>query len=220
MINVDLTNVTFCILGVKKSGKSTLANIILNDTGRDALYYDTLGETPPSAAFNYYVPRDRYSVAELETIIKKITPPAGADVNQFIPPYTMFIIDETNRFCPPKPHPLPPAVADLNDQNRHYLMSVGYVARRPSQLNSDLIELANYLFIFRLTGKNDLIYLDATVKGLGEAVAGLDNYQFVLVFPDKHFTVCRALKPNRDWLEKSQAVRAMPARADDGDDDI
>jgi DNA helicase HerA-like ATPase len=219
-INIDLSNVSFCILGVKKSGKSTLANIILNDTGNDALYYDTLGESPLDSPFNFYVPKDRYSVAELESVIAKITPQKGQDVNTFIPVYSMFIIDESNRFCPPKPHPLPPAVADLNDQNRHYLMSVGYVARRPSQLNSDLIELSDYLFIFRLTGKNDLIYLDATVKGLGDAVAKLEKFQFVLVHPDKHFQVCNALKPNIDWIKRSETVRQIVRPEDSVNDKV
>lgn len=209
-MNIDLSNVSFCILGVKKSGKSTLANILLNDSGQSALYYDTLGESPKNSAYDYYVPKDRYSVVELENVITKITPQAGTDINVFMPPYSMFIIDECNRFCPPKPHPLPPKVADLNDQNRHYLMSVGYVARRPSQLNSDLIELADYLFIFRLTGKNDLIYLDATISGLGQAVAGLGKFEFVLVTPDKHFQVCNALKANAEWLKRSEAVRELP----------
>jgi DNA helicase HerA-like ATPase len=206
-IEVDLSNVSFCILGVKASGKSTAANIILSECGESSLYYDTLGESPKSARYNYYIPKDRYSVAELENVIIKITPQSGQSVETFTPPYSMFIIDETNRFCPPKPHPLPPKVADLNDQNRHYLMSVGYVARRPSQLNSDLIELANYLFIFRLTGKNDLIYLDSTVKGLAAAVSNLDKFQFVLVHPDKHYQICNALKPNIDWLRRSDNIR-------------
>ena len=206
-IEIDLSNVTFCILGVKASGKSTCANIILSDCGDNALYYDTLGESPKNASYNYYIPKDRYSVDELEMVISKITPQKGQDVEQFQPPYGMFIIDESNRFCPPKPHPLPPKIADLNDQNRHYLMSVGFVARRPSQLNSDLIELANYLFIFRLTGKSDLVYLDATVKGLGDVVASIDKYQFVLVHPDKHYEVCNALKPNIEWLKRSDNTR-------------
>jgi len=206
-IEIDLTNVTFCILGVKSSGKSTFANIILNDCGDNALYYDTLGESPANAPYNYYIPKDRYSVEELEMVISKITPQKGQNVEQFTPPYGMFIIDESNRFCPPKPKPLPARVADLNDQNRHYLMSVGFIARRPCQLNSDLIELANYLFIFRLTGKGDLVYLDGTVKGLADAVSNLDKYQFVLVHPDKHYQICNALKPNIDWIKRRDNVR-------------
>jgi hypothetical protein len=206
-IDIDLSNVSFCILGVKASGKSTLANIILSDCADNALYYDTLGESPRNATYNYYIPKDRYSVSELEMVISKITPQKGQSVESFTPPYALFIIDECNRFCPPKPHPLPYRIADLNDQNRHYLMSVGYVARRPSQLNSDLIELANYLFIFRLTGKNDLIYLDSTVKGLADAVRQLEKYEFVLVYPDKHFQICNALKANKEWLKRSDNIR-------------
>jgi hypothetical protein len=207
MSEIDLSNVTFCVLGVKKSGKSTLANMLLNQSGDNALYYDTLGESPKDAKYNYYIPKDRYSVPELETVVYKITPPKGADINNWLPPYGLFIIDEANRFCPAKPHPLPASIADLNDQARHYLMSVGYIARRPSQLNSDLIELSDYVFIFRLTGKNDLIYLDATVKGLGDAVARLDSFQFVTVYPDKHFEICKALTPDQSWIAHSQAVR-------------
>ena len=215
MKEIDLSNVTFCILGVKKSGKSSLANRILNDSGDYGLYYDTLGETPKNAPFNYYVPKDRYSVEELESVISKITPQPGQDINTFLPTYGMFVIDESNRFCPPKPHPLPSKVGDLNDQNRHYLMSVGYIARRPSQLNSDLIELADYLFIFRLTGKNDLVYLDATVSGLGQAVSKLGKFEFVLVYPDKHFETCAAIKPDKYWLERSESVRNIPDEPED-----
>jgi hypothetical protein len=207
MIDIDLSNVSFCVLGVKGSGKSTLVNKLLMDCGVDGLYYDTLGETPANVPFNFYVPKDRYSVIELESIINKITPQKGQDIHNFTPPFSMFIVDEMPRFAPAKPHPLPESVADLNDQNRHYLMSVGYVARRPSQLNSDLVELANYLFIFRLTGKNDLVYLDATVKGLADAVQGLEKYEFVLVHPDKHFEICNPIVPDKEWLKRSEQQR-------------
>lgn len=206
-MEIDLSNVTFTVLGLKGSGKSTLCNKLLNDCGENALYYDTLGETPKNAAFNFYVPTDRYSDAELESVIGRITPQKGQDINTFIPPYGLFIIDEMPRFAPPKPHPLPDSIADLNDQNRHYLMSVGYVARRPTQLNSDLIELSNYIFIFRLTGKNDLIYLNSTVSGLGDAVNKLDKFQYVLVYPDKHYQICKAITPDKDWIKRNNTVR-------------
>lgn len=193
---MDLTGKTFCILGLKGTGKSTLANLILNTYGASALYYDTLFEAPPDSVFDVYQPNNRYSVRELETVINAIIP---QNVNQ-LPKYRLVIIDEANRHCPPKPSPLPPAIADLNDQCRHYLMSAGFIARRPIQLNSDLMELADYIFIFRLTGKNDIQYLENTVTGLGEAVKSLGNHEFIQVNPDKSFQVCAPINPDKNWI--------------------
>lgn len=204
---ISLVDVSFCIFGLKKSGKSTLANTILEDCGESALYYDTLGESPPASKYSFYIPKDRYSSAELESVISRITPQSQEQVKTFDPPFRMFIIDEANRSCPTKPHPLPQKVADLNDQCRHYHMSVGYIARRPVQLNQDLTELADYLFIFRLTGTNDLKYLGEIVSGLDEAVMSLKDFEFVLVYPDKHFEICAPLTANKNWLEKSDHER-------------
>ena len=114
------------------------------------------------------------------------------------------VIDEANRHCPPKPSPLPAAVADLNDQCRHYLMTAGFIARRPSQLNQDLTELADYIFIFRLTGINDIKYLNNTVSGLGEAVQGLEKHGFIQVNPDKSYNIMEPITPDEIWLSNAK----------------
>jgi DNA helicase HerA-like ATPase len=199
---IDLAGKSFVILGLKGTGKSTLANLILNTYGEKAFLYDTLYESPELSPFDIYRPKNRYSVAELEAVIRAIVP---ENINQ-LPKYRLFVIDEANRFCPPYPSPLPASVADLNDQCRHYLMSAGFIARRPSQLNSNLIELADYTFVFRLTGKNDLVYLNNTVSGLGDAVATLGKYEFMQVNPDKSYEVCEPITPDKRWLERASAL--------------
>ena len=199
---MDLTGKTFTILGLKGTGKSTIANLVLNTFGEKALYYDTLYEAPENSIFDIWQPKNRYSVAELESVIKAIIP---QKINE-LPKYRMVIIDEANRFCPPKPSPLPASIADLNDQCRHYLMSAGFIARRPVQLNQDLIELSDYIFVFRLTGKNDIQYLNNTVSGLGDTVAELDKFEFVLVNPDKSFSVCEPIKPDKNWLTRAKKL--------------
>jgi hypothetical protein len=68
-------------------------------------------------------------------------------------------------------------------------MGVGYICRRPSQLNTDLTEIADYLFIFQLGGKNDIQYLNDLKQGLGEAVKNLPPFHFVTVYPDRSFRV-------------------------------
>ena len=199
---MDLTGKTGCIFGLKGVGKSTLADTLLTQYEQNALYYDTLSEAPETSIYDIYQPKNRFSVAELEVVIKAIVPPNA----NILPKYKMLIIDETNRFCPPKPSPLPPMVGDLNDLCRHYLMTVIFIARRPSQLNQDLTELADYLFIYKLTGKNDIQFLENTVSGLGDAVKSLGKFEFVLVNPDRTFEVCEPIKPNQLWLNRANSL--------------
>lgn len=199
---IDLTGKTFCCIGLRGTGKSTLVNTILEQFGKYGLYYDTLWEAPDDSPYDLYQPSDRRSVAELETIVKKITP-----INNSVAPYyRLFVIDECNRFCPSKPAMLPPQIADFNDQCRHYGIAGGYVARRPSQLHQDLIELADYIFIFGLTGKNDLKYLSDLVSGLDDAVRSLKKYEFVKVNPDRSFVICDPVKPQQIWLDRADRL--------------
>lgn len=194
-MNLNLVRKTFCCFGLRGSGKSTLANYIADLFGPRALVYDTLHEAPEGASYAVYRPKTRNSVPELESVIVSIK---GST------PFDLFMIDEANRYAPSKPAPLPGELADLNDQCRHYGISVGYIARRPCQLNQDLTELSDYLFIFQLKGVRDIRYLDEISGGLGDAVLGLQAYQFVLVMPDRSFTVQPPIKPSQAWLESAQ----------------
>jgi len=176
---LDLSGKGFCIFGLPDSGKSTLANKILSEFGSSAFVYDTLSEYADEP-YDSYIPDDRYNPAELELVIRNILASRR---------YSLIVIDEANRFCPPKPAPLPQAVADLNDWRAHYGLAVGFIARRPVQLNQDLTELAHYLFIFQLDGKNDVRYLNDLKDGLGDAVTNLAPYHFVLYHKGSDFEV-------------------------------
>lgn len=181
---LDLRNKAACIFGLPDSGKSTLANFIASQFGAKAFIFDTMNEFPDKP-YDSYVPRDRRNVAELENVTRKIM--ASRE-------YALFLIDETNRYCPSKPSPLPQAIADLNDFRAHYDLAVIYIARRPVQLNQDLTELAHFLFIFRLTGKNDIQYLNDIAEGLGDAVSQLKPFHFMGVFPDRSYSVFNPVK--------------------------
>ena len=174
---LDLTGKGFCIFGLPDSGKSTLANKILKDYRGSAFVYDTLTEYDEEP-YDSYIPEDRYDPAELEGITRNILASRR---------YSLFVIDEANRFCPSKPAPLPQAIADINDWRAHYEIGVGYIARRPVQLNQDLTELAHYLFIFNLKGKNDIQYLNDFSVGLGDAVFEIPAYHFMVVSPDRSY---------------------------------
>jgi len=174
---LDLNSKGFCIFGLPDSGKSTLTNHILNAYGKGAFVYDTLAEydTEP---YDSYIPEDRNNPAELEQITRNILASHR---------YSLFVIDEANRFCPSKPAPLPQAIADLNDWRAHYDLGVGFIARRPVQLNQDLTELAHYLFIFQLDGRNDVRYLNDLKDGLGDAVTQLKPYHYIVYYKGHDF---------------------------------
>lgn len=174
----DLTNKRFVIFGLQGSGKTILAKHILSQEPAHFVF-DTLHEYK---GFNRYLPlqRDTRGIPELETLIEIAIIRSKA--------VRLFIIDEANRFCPSK-IPLPQAVLNLNDFQRHYGIAFGAIARRPVQLFTDLTELAHYMFIFNLKGKNDCAYLDAIVLGLGDAVSQLQSYHFVVVSPGRSYEV-------------------------------
>jgi hypothetical protein len=199
---IDLTGKTFVVLGVKGAGKSTLVDMIHNSYGELALYYDTLHEAPEITEYNVYQPQDKYSVPELESVIAAIIPQGKFAV----PKFKVFTVDEGNRFFRPYPSPMPQKAKELNDICRHFGMSFGVIARRPSQLHSDLVDLADYLFIYRLTGKNDMVYLENTVSGLSDTVRKLGNHEFVQVNPDKSFEVCAPITPNKNWVKNAKIL--------------
>jgi len=185
---IDLSRKAWSLFGYRGSGKTTLAQYIASSFGANCLYYDTLHEIPDDTEFHAYAPADKRSITELEGVVELIRKTKR---------YRMFIIDEANRFCKPKPAPLPQGIADMNDWCRHpqYNLSVGYIARRPVQLNQDITEIADYLFVFQLGGKNDIQYLNDLRDGLGDAVKDLPQYHFAQVYPDRTWEIMSPISP-------------------------
>ena len=183
---LDLNNKGFAVFGLPDSGKSTLTNSILMSYGSKAFVYDTLGEYADEP-YDRYVPSDRQSADELGIITQSVLAARR---------YNLYVIDEANRFCPSKPAPLPQAIADLNDWRAHYGLSIGFIARRPVQLNQDLTELAHFLIVFALRGKNDIQYLNDISQGLGDTVRELARYHFAVVAPDRSYQVYAPVTPD------------------------
>ena len=163
---IDLTGKGFCIFGVRGSGKSWLVKHILDSTPGH-LIYDPLDE---HGGYRRYIPDDRQSSDELNKLINDLVIPRKP---------RLFVVDESNKYIKPKPTPLPSGVADLNDFARHWGTSCGWVCRRMAQLSTDIVELSNHLFVFKLTGKNDYAYLENLHQGLGDAVRNLGPHEFM-----------------------------------------
>lgn len=182
----SLENKRFGVFGLQGSGKSVLVKDILHKN-RNSFVYDVLREHHGA---------NRYLVTNRQVIKHREDDPAIQELNRVVNTVVihshqvrMFVLEEANRYCPPKPHPLPSSILDLNDFQRHENISFGIVARRPVQVHSDLVELAHYLFIFRLVGKNDTEYLNVIAEGLGDAVKGLQDFHFIVVNPNRTYEV-------------------------------
>jgi DNA helicase HerA-like ATPase len=89
-----------------------------------------------------------------------------------------------NRYCPNK-IPLPDAIGNLSDNHAHMRnregVSVVYITRRPADLNTNLIETSHIIVIFRLSGKNDIMYLENLHKGLGDEIRNLKDYEYIIL---------------------------------------
>lgn len=178
---MNLINKTFSIVGLKGSGKTYLAKWILKHFPSH-LVYDTLREYD---GFHRYVPKFRQfgfeAIEELNLAVQKL-------IIQSESRPQVFILDEANRYCPSK-RPLPESMLMLNDWSRHLGISFGVIARRPVQLNTDLIELSNYIFIFNLKGKNDVEYFNSLVSGLGDQLIDLPPYHFIFVDEHRNYEI-------------------------------
>lgn len=168
MTEINLANKRAVIVGPPGSGKTVLARHILNMT-RQHIVWDPLQDY---IGYNRYQPTNPHSKTEADQFIRKA-------VIGFKP--RLFVFEEANNIIEPKPKPLPPAIREMNDWSRHYGISWIVMARRPVQLHTDVVELATFIFAFRLTGKNDRAFFDNYNTGLGDIVATLKPWHFLVI---------------------------------------
>jgi len=173
-MKLELKEKRACILGLQGSGKTEFGKFLVRQSARPFVYdpMDEYGDIPHAIT---YVPEN-----------KTYCPEAINEINEVVkyllaldPLPTLFLIDEANRFCPNKKS-LPEQIAYLNDESRHLSLALAFVARRPVQLNTDLVELAHYLVVFSLAGKNDRAYLNDIADGFGDRVVSQAWHEFTV----------------------------------------
>lgn len=186
----DLADKRAVILGLQGSGKSKMAEFIMTRI-KDHIIYDVHHE---HQGFNRYLVENKNVRKPGDN-----KDPAIAELNEFVEGIILgkhlvrlFVLDEANRYCRNN-YPLPSSILTLNDDNRHDKIAFVSVARRAVQLSTDLVELAHYLFIFRLPGKNDRQYLEGLAEGLGDAVRKLPEFHYIEVGPNRDYRQCKPI---------------------------
>lgn len=170
------------VFGLKNSGKTNFVKWLLKNFYPRSFVFDPMDEYKDEWGFNQYVPQQKRSQAELEMFIDQVIKPNKQQID-------MMVVDESNRYHT-KGGELDGPVAEIIDYGTsHWNLGAIFIARRPVQVHTDILELSEYLFIFRLTGKNDHKRLDNIAPGLSDAVRDLPQYGCVMVKPDRSFEV-------------------------------
>lgn len=180
-LNIDLRNKQWLTLGKKNTGKSGFNHYLMSKIRGNYAVFD-----PGKEHFDYKeddlivnpsVLRGEEAINQLNDFVDFATD--NREVFDYI------FVDEINRYHQ-KGGRLTGALGELVDMSAHYSegLGVGFIARRPTQVHTDLRELSDYLFVFRLTGVNDIRTLDEISSGLGERVANLEDYEFMIVHPN------------------------------------
>mgnify|MGYP000479409223 CR=1 FL=1 len=167
----------FVIMGGNLSGKTHLSKYILKIWGNKGIAIDVV---------NQYKGINRYTMnikngspegrKEVDIAIGRLAISQKWENNH---KFKALLIDEANKYFPTN-IPLLNNASALNNEYRHYIDTFGLITRRPARLFNDFVDLADVLFIFILEGKNDKKYLNDVYDGLGDMVAGLQEYHFVV----------------------------------------
>ena len=107
--------------------------------------------------------------------------------------FEFLVIDEAHQYFP-NGRMLPPSMMKLNAYNRHMGLGFACVTHRPTQLKTDLVELAHYCAFFKLSGRNDLQFLRDLYPGLDAEVFSLGPHEFVWYEAGVGFTRCAPIQ--------------------------
>ena len=179
---LDLKGKRVCIVGLQGSGKSYLTKYLLRNF-KKVFIIDPMNE--------YQIvdkDKNRIRIVIKEDFIPDIVYDTIENTN-----LDLLLVDEISRYAPSrKSHNL--RLRNFADACRHAGTTFIGVARRPGQVFTDYVELAHYIFIFRLRGRNDSIWLANQAADLPTTVHGLEQYHFVCLYPDRSYKVFEPVK--------------------------
>ena len=176
---IELKNQQAVILGNRGGGKTNLAvHIARQVPPGEVLVYDPLAEWA-KLGYRAHVPKDGLDLDELDDYIRTVAVRAEPRI---------FIVDEASSIITTK-HRLPPGLQMLSRHGRHYGMTVLWIGHRPMDINPNISEMADYLFIFRVSGAGNLVRLRNWHEDLPAAVRSLKDYEFAVLEHGQTVTV-------------------------------
>ena len=186
------------IVGLQGSGKTQLAKKMIRDKVRKnkkVLVFDILGEYVKDKSLgniDVFIPQDRIEpLLEIDTVLKNyVVEPYIYDKKKN---YSLIVFDEASRYFINKLK-LPSNMGFINDMARHIELDIICIARRFTQLNTDIVELSHYLYIFNQAGINDIKRLNELSIGLGDTVLTLNKYHYIEVNQFRQYSIKKPIK--------------------------
>ncbi len=201
---IDLRGKRVAIIGLQGSGKTELAKHLIRQH-RSVFIID---------------PMDEYDCFDsLKSVVRFVPPNDDFDFSQVfdkIKSYEidMMVVDEISRFCPSRARGAKP-IRDFADICRHSNTAFVAIARRPGQVQTDFTELAHFIFVFRMRGKNDSIWLANQVADLPAAVHRLKPFHFICIFPDRTFEEFEPIPIGGKDVKRRRAKKAKSKDSQD-----
>ena len=180
------------VFGLKGAGKSNWVQYVAGlEPYRNHLVIDVCREHDE---LNRYLPKHRSGEkvrAEVAGVVERFVTENDRSVRP-----DLLIGEEVSRYAP-NSGGTPDQLLDLVDLNRHYGTGFLGVARRPAQVDTTLVELADNIIVFTVRGKNDVRRLNEEAPGAGDAAADLEQYHYLRIRGDRSWTV-HAPVPEQD----------------------
>ncbi len=185
------------IIGLQGSGKTYLAKKAFLDREPHHLVIDPNDEY---AGYTRYVPKysDDYErlVEEIKIAVRKLVIPNTWSIEQLEKKgkdkpdrLKLLVIDEADLILPAK-HNINAAIRNLIVKSRHLRLDIIFISRRPTDLNAYVMDVSDYLIVYKQVGYNALKTLRALKLDSDKAIKELDydNHEFLLFDRERAYT--------------------------------
>ena len=101
----------------------------------------------------------------------------------------LLVIDEADLILPAK-HNINAAIRNLIVKSRHLRLDIIFISRRPTDLNAYVMDVSDYLIVYKQVGYNALKTLRALKLDSAKAIKELDykNHEFLLFDRERAYT--------------------------------
>jgi len=184
------------IIGLQGSGKTYLAKKVFLDKEKQHLVIDPNDEY---TEYTRYVPKytDDYEKLseEIKVAIRKLVLPNTWSIEQLEKSgkekkdrLKLLVIDEADLMLPAR-HNINAAIRNLIVKSRHLRLDIVFISRRPTDLNAYVMDVSDYLVVFKQVGYNALRTLRALKLDSDKAIKELDyeKHEFLLFDRERNY---------------------------------